>query len=159
MIDVDVSINTPAQWVSIEPPDGIALVSIEPGDPTTYRPNIVVALSPRPKNGRGLLPATPDVIDNYLNDVVDELSSILEDFEFGEAWLFEVPPDQGPTQRMVARYKAGHARVEIVQQHVWFDDVIVVATATVPADCSTGLAATIDRCLSSVHLGPTALSA
>jgi hypothetical protein len=154
MIDVlmNVLIDTPKHWLSIEPPEGLTLVAIEPGDPTTYRPNLVVTASPRPRDTNGLLPITEALVDSYLNDVVSGLGSILDEFEFGDAWLLDPPTHQRATQRIIGRYAAGYAPVEIVQQHAWFDEIIVVATATVPADCSNGMAAVLGRCLSSVQL-------
>jgi hypothetical protein len=54
-----------------------------------------------------------------------------------------------PIQRLIARHRVEGVDVEMVQQHTWHADHIVVITATVSPEADDELVAMLDLCLSS----------
>lgn len=127
---------------------GTGLVAIAPdaGTSAGFRANVVVTSAGRETPGR---PSIAD-IDAYLGDLVTHLLTVLDTAELASVWTAGPSSDRFATQRLVVTHCVGGIDVEMAQQHVWFDDVVVTVTATVPAGADQALVDVLDRCLESV---------
>jgi hypothetical protein len=144
--DRTVELAVPAGWYEVTPPQGIELVVVAPFDAdqagTEVRSNIVVTQRRR------------DVslsVAAYVDDVVDGLRAELSGFEAHHVGVDEI--DGRPVQRVIGRHAVGVQCFEIVQQHTWLDESVVIATATVDPSISDADAAMISACLDSLVVG------
>ena len=109
------------------------------------RANLVVTMVDRP---------TSNDVDAYLSDVLQRLNTELKDAELVEVWTIAQPEAASDVlqQRFIVRHTVSEVAVEMIQQHTWIDDTIVVVTATVPVDLPNDMARVVSDCLDSVGL-------
>jgi hypothetical protein len=143
----DLQMAVPTGWLMIDPPDGVSLIAVDPEPMGEVRANLVVTTMARPD---GLGPVTADLVDEYLNGAVERLSAELDQFELIAGWTTSPAGSRSPTQRLLGHHCVEGATVEMIQQHVWVDDVVVVVTATVPLGIDERLTEVLNECLESV---------
>lgn len=153
-------VEIPAGWTVIDPPDGLALVAVDPGDDaddTSFRPNLVVTYQDRSDGRRDV---EPDVehVNEYLDTLLDALETSLPEATVLGVWTAGASADAPAvlaTQRVLVGYRTPDGdEVDMMQQHVWLGGEIVTATATVPADAEQAMIDTLNACLESIT--PTA---
>lgn len=149
-------IEVPAGWTVIDPPQGIALVAVDAGDPsdeTSFRPNLVVTYQDRADGGRGAEPAVDDV-NAYLDTLLDALEATLPEATVLGVWTAGASTDAPAvlaTQRVLVGYRTPDGdEIDMMQHHVWLGDEIVTVTATVPADADQTVVDTLNACLESI---------
>jgi hypothetical protein len=143
----DLQISVPTGWMMVDPPDGVSLIAVEPEPNGDVRANLVVTMTPRPD---GLGEVTPEMIDEYLNGAVERLTAELDEFDLIAGWTAAVSAGEAPTQRLVGHHSVQGTTVEMIQQHIWIEDAVVVVTATVPLGIDEQMTAVLDECLESV---------
>jgi hypothetical protein len=143
----DAEVKIPAGWITVDPPEGVSMIAVEPEPTGDMRANIVVTMATRPT---GTETVTAELVDQYLNGAVDQLSAELDEFDLIGAWTTNAEPSHPATQRLVAHHRVNGTTVEMIQQHVWIDDVVVVVTATVPLGIDEQMTNVLHECLDSV---------
>jgi hypothetical protein len=143
----DAAVKIPAGWLTIDPPEGVSMIALEPEPCGDVRANIVVTMATRPP---GTETVTAEFVDQYLNGAVDRLSAELDEFDLIDAWTTEAQLSHPATQRLVAHHRVNGTTAEMIQQHVWIDEVVVVVTATVPLGIDDQMTSVLHHCLDSV---------
>jgi hypothetical protein len=140
-----VELALPDGWYEVDPPAGVELVVVAPLDPDLaglrVRSNVVVT-----QRRRDLELTVADYVDGVLDSLRDELDG----FEVHHVGADEI--GGRPVQRVIGRHAVAAQCIEIVQQHTWFDDRVVIATATVDPSISDADAAVIGACLDSLAI-------
>lgn len=140
-----VELAVPDDWYDVDPPTGVELVVVAPLDREhpgrRVRTNIVVTQCQRDV---GLS------VDDYIAGVLFGLRESLEGFEVHDVGIDEL--GGRPVQRVIGRHAVAAQCIEIVQQHTWFDDRVVIATATVDPSISDADAAVVGACLDSLTI-------
>ena len=142
---IEAQVQVPDGWLVGEPPDGVALMAVEPVLDAEVRASLVVTVIDRPAH---------DEVNRYLDTVLAGLLGELDDARLLDVWttdrMLAKPPTLG--QRLVVRHRVGGVEVDMVQQHTWIADTIVVVTATTPVDAPDEQVELLSRCLESVRL-------
>jgi hypothetical protein len=131
----DAEVKIPVGWITVEPPEGVSMIAVDPEPTGDVRANIVV---------------TAELVDRYLNGAVEQLTVELDGFDLIEVWTTDEQPGYPATQRVLAHHRVNGTTAEMIQQHVWIDDVVVVVTATVPLGIDDQLTEVLHQCLDSV---------
>jgi hypothetical protein len=140
----DIAVDFPDEWFRVPPPSGALAVVFAPDDASRFRPNIVVTTSALPDPVDGV-----DRVEAYLTRTILEMDAGLVDFEVLDLWSVD---DSGSRQRLIARHNDGDMTIEVVQQHTWGAEGVLVVTASVATDIVDALAAEIEACLDSVRV-------
>jgi hypothetical protein len=143
----DAEVKIPVGWITVEPPEGVSMIAVEPEPTGDVRANIVVTIVTRPADTETV---TAELVDRYLNGAVEQLTVELDGFDLIEVWTTDEQPGYPATQRVLAHHRVNGTTAEMIQQHVWIDDVVVVVTATVPLGIDDQLTEVLHQCLDSV---------
>jgi hypothetical protein len=149
ILDQPTQLKFPADWLIIEPPDGIEMIAIEPEPTGAVRASIVATTTARRLRIGASLASE---IDSYLVESLDALADSLHDVELHGVWT-NTDTDQ-PVQRVALRHCSQGQQVEMVQQHIWAGDHVIVITVTVACDVDDALVACLDECLSAPCSSP-----
>ena len=141
---IGTEIDIPTGWLVGEPPEGVALMAVEPVLDAPVRASLVVTVVERPAG---------DDVDRYLDGVLAALLGELVDAHLVDVWTTDQPLAAPPTlgQRLVVGHRVGDVEVDLVQQHTWIDDTIVVVSVTTPIDTGDEQVELLCRCLESVR--------
>ncbi len=160
-MNVETAITTidlmiPRDWIRLEPPDDASAAAVAPNPTNGFHANIVMNCVPTP-NGTAI-PSTA-ALDAYLIEVIGSLQSALIDSSIEAVWVSRPDeadarqqrqsqqPQQPQQQRLMVGHTVAGIAVDMVQHHTWFDDVIVVITATMAANPDPDAIEMLDRCL------------
>jgi hypothetical protein len=148
-LDEPMALKYPDGWLIIDPPNGIDMIAIEPEPAGALRASIVANTTARRLRIGASLSSD---IDSYLIETLDALASALDDVELHGVWI-NTSTDQ-PVQRIALRHCSQGQHAEMVQQHIWAGDHVMVITATVSCDVDDAIVACLDECLSAPCVSP-----
>jgi hypothetical protein len=139
------NLGYPDDWVPIDPPKGTVAAVVSPEATNGFHSNLVVTLTPLP----------PPDIDQYLWEAVSALTSALTEPSIEAVWVTE-RDDPQPQQRLIVRHMVEGIAVELVQNHTWLDEGVVVISASMAIHPDSDLIAILDVCLLSAAADATA---
>ena len=145
-IALEIDLLFPSDWISVEPPLGIAAIAVAPQSTNGVYTNIVMHCVALPTN----VNAVPSV-DRYLVEATAELFCALTNPSINAVWVsvHESQPTHALPlqQRLIVSHEVDGLAVEMIQHHTWLDDYIVVITATIAANPDPDTIELLDRCL------------